>query len=110
MDKRADIRKQRSRDLVENLKRVMGIVFCVVLLVFSINAADISTRRMMMITDDRYALAVTMEERGVLRVDIAGEKYLFNIMPVISLMDEVATDSRNCCEKLIKAMKDKTGS
>ncbi|MGE5678755.1 MAG: hypothetical protein ACM3ZR_11935 [Pseudomonadota bacterium] len=110
MDKRTDNRKRRSREFAETLKRIAGIAFCVALLVFSINAADISTRRMMMITDDRYALAVTMEERGVLRVDIVGEKYLFNIMPVISLVDEVAADSRNCCERLIKAIKDKTGS
>lgn len=110
MDKRTDIRKQRSRDIIENLKRITGIVFCVALLFFSINAADISTRRMMMITDDRYALAVTMEERGMLRIDIAGEKYLFNIMPVISLMDEVAADSKSCYEKLLDTIKGKTGS
>lgn len=91
------------------LRKVMGIVFCIALLVFSISAADMSTRRMIMCNDDKYALAVSLQEDSVLRVDLAGEKLLLDIGPVVRAADKLADGSRSCYEGLVSLIRDKTG-
>jgi hypothetical protein len=81
------------------LKQFMSIVFCIALLVFTISATDMSTRRMIMLNDDKYALAISFQEDSKLRFDIAGEKFILNVKPVVRIVDEY--------EALVKTIRDK---
>jgi hypothetical protein len=105
MEKRIEQRKQRSSELRQRLQKILAVLFCIALLVFFINAADMSTRRMIMLNDDKYALAVTIQEDNLLRLDLAGEKYLLNIEPVIKVMDSVVSGTKKCFESIGNAIK-----
>ncbi|MDD3704865.1 MAG: hypothetical protein PHC45_02190 [Clostridiaceae bacterium] len=86
MNRRIDKKKQRIESLKSKFKRILAISFCIVLLIFSVGIADVSTRRMIMCNDDKYAIAVSLQEDSLLRVDIAGEKLIMNIEPVVSIV------------------------
>lgn len=109
MNKRVDKKKQRNKEFISILKRVMGIIFCIALLIFLINATDMSTRKMIMCNDDKYALAVSLQEDSILRIDIAGEKFMLNIKPVTRVTDNVASGSRSYYEGLVKIIRAKMG-
>lgn len=109
MDKRSEQRKQRSREHLILLRRALGIVFCIALLIFSISAADMSTRRMIVCNDDKYALAVSLQENSVLRFDLAGEKLLLDVEPVVRTAEKLAAGSRSCYEGIVSLIRDKTG-
>ncbi|MHB1394509.1 MAG: hypothetical protein ACYCYE_15840 [Clostridia bacterium] len=109
MEKRTDQKKQRSVEFKHKLQKVSAVFFCIALLVFFINATDISTRRMIMCNDDKYAMAVSLQKDNLLRLDIAGEKYLLNIEPVIRVADTVVSNSKRCYESIVKAIKAKMG-
>jgi hypothetical protein len=66
-----------------------------------------STRRMIMCNDDKYALAVSLQKDNLLRLDLAGEKILLNIEPVIRVTDVVVSNSKRCYESILKAIKAK---
>ena len=104
MNKRTDQKKQRNKEHMSMLAKLMAIVFCIAFMVFSINAADTSTRRMIMCNDDKYALAVSMQEDSMLRLDVAGEKFLVNVKPVVQLTEKIASGSRSCYESLVEAI------
>lgn len=107
MNKRVDQKKKRNQEYVGMLKRVLGITFCIMLLVFSISAADMSTRRMIMCNDDKYALAVSLQQDNMLRIDIAGEKFMLNIKPVIRIAEDVSSGPRSYYESLVKIIREK---
>lgn len=109
MNNRSDQKKKRNQEYMRMLKQVMSIVFCIALLVFSISATDMSTRRMIMCNDDKYALAISLQEDSMLRVDIAGEKFTLNVEPVIRITDEVASNSRSYYENLVRTIRGKMG-
>jgi len=87
----------------------MGIVFCIALLVFAVSAADMSTRRMIMCNDDKYALAVSLQEGNTLRLDLAGEKLLLDVEPVVRVAREISAGSRSCYEGLLERIRGMTG-
>lgn len=89
MNKRIDKKKQKMDVLKYKLKKILGIFFCVILLIFSVSIADISVRRMIMCNDDKYAIAVSLQEGSLLRVDIAGEKFIINIEPAVSIVKKL---------------------
>lgn len=89
MNKRIDKKKQKIDVLKYKLKKILGIFFCVILLIFSVSIADISVRRMIMCNDDKYAIAVSLQEGSLLRVDIAGEKFIINIEPAVSIVKKL---------------------
>ena len=107
MEKRISQKKQRSEEFKHKLQKVSAIFFCIALLVFFINATDMSTRRMIMCNDDKYAMAVSLQEDNLLRLDIAGEKFLLNIEPVIKVTDAVISNSKRCYESVVKAVRAK---
>lgn len=107
MENRVEQKKQRSQDLKSRLKKVLAIFFCIALLVFMINVIDMSTRRMIMCNDDKYALAVSLQEGSMLRLDIAGEKYLINIEPVIRVTDIIVDNSREYYNKVVELIRNK---
>ena len=109
MNMRTDQKKQRNQEYVKILKRVMAIIFCVALLIFFVSATDMSTRRMIMCNDDKYALAVFLQEDSILRIDIAGEKFLLNIDPVIRVTDYITSNSKSYYESLVKIVRSKAG-
>lgn len=109
MNNRTDQKKQHGKDFMHMLKQVMSIVFCIALLVFSISATDMSTRRMIMLNDDKYALAISLQKDSMLRFDIAGEKLMLNVKPVARIADEVVYNSKYCYETLVKTIRDKMG-
>lgn len=91
MNKRIDKKKQKIHVLKCELKKILGIFFCVMLLIFSVSIADMSVRRMIMCNDDKYAIAVSLQEGSLLRVDIAGEKFMINIEPAVSIVRKLRT-------------------
>lgn len=110
MNKRIEQKKQRSGAHRRRLKQALAVFFCIALLVFFINAADMSTRRMIMCNDDKYALAVSLPEENMLRVDIAGEKLMINVEPVVRLTEYIVAGSKKCYKSIIKAIMAKSGS
>ncbi len=109
MEKRIDQKKERSVEFRHKLQKVSAVLFCIALLVFFINATDMSTRRMIMCDDDKYAMAMSLQKDNILRLDIAGEKFLLNIEPVIKVTDTVVSSSKRCYESIVKAIKVKMG-
>lgn len=110
MEKRTNKKKQRSIKFVQRLKKTLAVFFCIALLVFFIRATDMSTRRMIMCTDDKYAMAASLQEDNMLRFDIAGEKLMINVEPVIRAADNVICNSKRCYESIVKAIMAKFGT
>ena len=107
MEKRTEQKKQRSDVFKQKMQKIFAIFFCIALLVFFITAADMSTRRMIMVDDDKYALAVSLQEGSLLRVDIAGEKYLLDVEPVIRLTDTVVSSSKRFYESTVSFIRNR---
>ena len=107
MNKRIEQKKRRSEALRDKLKKILAIFFCIALLVFSINVTDMSTRRMIMCNDDKYAMAVSLQEDNLLRLDVAGEKLMINIEPVIRASEYVVSRSKMYYNSFTKAIRDK---
>lgn len=107
MDKRIDKRKQRIAVLKDKLKKLLAIFFCMTLLVFSVSIADMSARRMIMCNDDKYALAVSLQEDSLLRLDIAGEKLMINIEPVVRISSYVINNSKKRYDSIVKSIRAK---
>lgn len=105
MEKRADQKRQQTEKFRYKLRKAFAVLFCFVLLIFFINATDMSTRRMIMCNDDRYAMAVSLQEGNLLRLDIAGEKYILNIEPVIRVTDFIVSGSKRCYESIANAIR-----
>lgn len=89
---------------MQRLKQVLAILFCLALLAFFIRATDMSTRRMIMCNDDKYAMAVSLQKDSMLRLDIAGEKFMINVEPVIRVTDNVIRNSKKCYENIVGAI------
>jgi ribosomal protein L25 (general stress protein Ctc) len=109
MNKRVDQKKNRSEALRNKLSKILAILFCISLLILSVSITDMSTRKMIMCNDDKYAMAVSLQENSLLRLDIAGEKFMVNIEPVIKLTEYVASNSKWYCDKLLKTIRTETG-
>ncbi|MEA4848886.1 MAG: hypothetical protein VB106_16765 [Clostridiaceae bacterium] len=107
MNKRIDKKKQRIEVLRNKLKKALAIFFCIALLIFSVNIADMSTRRMIMCNDDKYAMAVYFQEDSLLRVDIAGEKLMINIEPAVRISNYIVNNSRRHYDSIVKNIKAK---
>lgn len=102
MYKRIEQNRHRSKALRNKLKKLLAIFFCVTLLVLSVRIADMSTRRMIMSNDDKYAMAVSIEKGSLLRLDIAGERFIIDIEPAIRVTDYVASGFRRYHESLMR--------
>jgi hypothetical protein len=107
MEKRIEQKKQRNEEFKRRLQKVSAIFFCIALLVFFISATDMSTRRMIMCNDDKYALAVSWQQDNLLRLDIVGEKFLLNIEPITRVTDAVVSNSKRYYESIMKAIRAK---
>jgi len=107
MEKRTDQKKQRGEEFKNKMQKMLALFFCFALLIFFITAADMSTRRMIMLDDDRYAMAVSLQENNLLRLDIAGEKYVMNIEPVVRITNNVISISKKYYENIVSAIKEK---
>ncbi|HYE81194.1 MAG TPA: hypothetical protein VEG39_03395 [Clostridia bacterium] len=107
MNNRNDQKKQRLEEFRSRLWKVLAIFFCIALLIFSISVTDMSTRRMIMCNDDRYAVAVALQQDNMLRVDIAGEKLMLNVEPVIRATDYVVSGTRRYCEGFVEIIRAK---
>jgi len=94
MRKRRELRKSGRKTFVKKLQRFMAVLFCVLLFLFLIGVTDMSTRRMIMSKDDKYAVKLQFAEEELLRLDLAGEKYYINIGPALKLKDSVATAAK----------------
>ncbi|MGE5632457.1 MAG: hypothetical protein ACM3TR_15400 [Caulobacteraceae bacterium] len=94
MDKRNESKKVRRQHIKVKLQHFSAVVFCIALLIFLINVTDMSTRRMMMCKDDKYALALYLSEDEMLSVHIAGEELTIDVAPVIELKETVIDSSR----------------
>lgn len=107
MNKRIEQKKHRSEALRNKLKKALTVFFCIVLLIFSISITDMSTRRMIMCNDDKYAIAVSLQEGNLLRLDIAGEKFTVNIEPAIRVTDYVTSNSKKYYYSFVKVIRTK---
>ena len=107
MNKRINQKKQRIEEFKNRLKKVFAIFFCIALLIFAISVTDMSTRRMIMCNDDKYAIAVSLQEDNLLRLDVVGEKLMINIEPVIRVSDYVVSNSKRYYESFMKIIRDK---
>jgi hypothetical protein len=110
MEKRTNQKKQRRVEFVQRLKKAIAVFFCIALMIFFIRATDMSTRRMIMCSDDKYAMAVSLQEGNMLRLDIAGEKLMINIEPIIRVTDDVVYNSKRYYENVVKVLMAKFGT
>lgn len=104
MNRRADQKRQRREEFKIRIKKTLGVFFCVALLISAVSITDMSTRRMIMCNDDKYAAAVALQEDNRLRIDIAGEKLLIDIGPVIKAADAILSGSKRFCEGFLEAV------
>jgi hypothetical protein len=109
MEKRTEQKKHKVKESRDKLKKVFAILFCAALLAFLINIADMSTRRMIMCTDDKYAMAVSIEEGKLLRLDIAGEKLLVDIEPVVRATDGIISNTKKYYGIISESIRTKLG-
>lgn len=107
MNKRIEQKKKRSEVVKDKLKKVLAIFFCISLLILSVKITDMSTRRMIMCNDDKYAMAVTMQGDNLLRLDIVGEKYMIDISPAITMSEYMISGSKRNYERLLKTIRSK---
>jgi hypothetical protein len=106
MRKRNDTNKNGRLFSRGKLKRFVSVLFCIILFIFLVSVTDISTRRMIMCKDDKFALGLKMTENNLLRIDIAGEKYFFNAQPALDIKNAITAGSR----KYIAELKEFVGS
>jgi len=106
MSKRIDKKKHKGKAFTNKVKKVFAIFFCILLLIFSISIIDMSTRKMIMCNDDKYAIAASFQEDNKLRLDVAGEKLMINIEPVIRISDYVVSGSKRYYNSVVETIKD----
>lgn len=94
MEKRSEIKKVKGQPLKERLQHFLMVLFCILLLFFLIGVTDMSTRRMMMSNDDKYALGLRLTEGNILRIDIAGEKLLVDMEPALNIKNSIMVGTK----------------
>lgn len=109
MNKRIDQKKQRIEVLRNKLKKVLIVFFCITLFIFAVSIIDMSTRRMIMCNDDKYAMAVSFHEGNLMRLDIAGEKFIVNTEPAVRAIDYIASNSKSYYDSFVKSIRAKLG-
>jgi hypothetical protein len=62
-----------------------------------------------MCDDDKYAMTVSLQESNLLRFDLAGEKLVINVDPVIRVADYAVSNSKRYFESIMKTVKAKLG-
>lgn len=107
MNKRVEQKKKRSAVLRDKLRKTLAILFCISLLILSVNITDMSTRKMIMCNDDKYAMAVSLQENNLLRLDIAGEKFMVNIEPVVRISNNILDSSKRRYDSIMKNIRAK---
>ncbi len=105
MEKRSEMKKIRKQRFQHRLKQTAAIVLCLAFMVSLIRMTDLSTRRMMMSKDDRYAIGMSILEDDLLRVDIVGESFRFDISPVVRLKDEALSQTKEYGRQLSEYVK-----
>ena len=108
MSKRTDQKKQRREEIKSRFKKTMALLFCIALLISAVYITDMSTRRMIMCNDDKYAAAVALQEDNKLRIDIAGEKFILDIEPVVKTADIIISRSRRIYHGLVETIRGKS--
>lgn len=74
------LRKKRRK---EKVLKFFAIIFCIVFFITILYIADISSARMTLKNDEKYAIYAKYQGEGILRVDIAGKSIRLVIKPII---------------------------
>lgn len=86
-----------------------AVLFCILLFVFLVGIADMSTRRMMMSKDDKYAIGLRLTEGNLLRIDAAGEKFFIDLGPAFNIKNSIAAESKRYFEEFKDFIESKLG-
>lgn len=107
MEKRSEMKKVKKQHLRHKLKQTFAVAVCLAFMASLIHMTDLSTRRMMMCKDDQYALGLKIVEDHLLRVDVAGESFRFDISPAVKIKDSVLTQTKQYGKQVSEYVKSK---
>lgn len=107
MEKRSELKKAKKQFFRHKLKRFFAVIVCLAFMTSLIAMADLSTRKMMMSKDDKYALGLALAEDHLLKVDIAGESFRLDISPAVTLKNAVVTRAREYRQQLSEYVESK---
>lgn len=107
MEKRSEMKKVKKQLWRQKLKQAFAVAACLAFMASLIYMTDLSTRRMMMCKDDQYALGLKIVENHLLRVDVAGESFRFDISSAVKIKDTVLTQTKECGRQVSEYVKSK---
>lgn len=95
MQKRSEACKQEKIFFRKKLKHTAILMLCIFFALSTIYAVDISTYKLSQNNNDQYAMRVTMQGENSLRIDLAGNRYDFNIQHVKSYAGRLAQKTKS---------------
>lgn len=101
MQKRSEANKEVKMLFRTKLKRTAIVVLCLLFAYSAIYAADISTKRMLKKeTENRYAIRVSLENKEMLRIDMAGAKHYLDVGDIILYLNKLSDKAKEIIEQL----------
>lgn len=82
MQKRSEAGKQEKVFFKTKLKHTAIVVLCIFFALSTIYAVDIATFKLKENQKDQYAMRVTRPSENIVRVDLVGEQYNFDIQNI----------------------------
>lgn len=101
MQKRSEANKEVKMLFRTKLKRTAIVVFCLLFAYSAIYAADISTKRMLKKeTENRYAIRISLDNKEMLRIDLAGAKHYLDVGDIILYLNKLSDKAKEIIEQL----------
>jgi hypothetical protein len=94
MQKRSESTKQEKVFFRMKLKHTAIIVLCIFFALSTIYAVDISTYKLKENEHDQYALRITKASENILRVEVVGNKYNFDIQRIRVYKSKIAEGTK----------------
>ena len=105
MESRTDKRSRKANEKGKNTKKLAVILFCAVFFLSAISLADYSTKKMMLCKDDSYAFGISKAGADMLRVDIAGERYMLNYSSLKKAAVSISKESSKAIKNITLKIK-----
>lgn len=88
------LRRKKMRD-------AMTLFMCFAFFVIMIYVTDVKTSAIMVKKDGKHAVFFLLENKADVRIDIAGETYMFNIEYIIKAVDDALHWSKDAYNKIV---------
>jgi len=88
----------------KRMRNAITLFMCFAFFVIMIYVTDIKTSAIMVKKDGKHAVFFQLENKTDVRIDIAGETYMFNIQHITKAVDDALHWSKDAYNKIVKGL------